>query len=92
MGLRSGIRDPGSGKNLFRIPDQGVKNAPDPQHCVQHKSFLIFTATNSPRPSQAPTWATSFLSPAAPVLAWRPPSLLSPDPLPEDLRQDLSSL
>jgi hypothetical protein len=27
MGLGSGIRDPGSGKNLFRIPD------PDPQHC-----------------------------------------------------------
>jgi hypothetical protein len=28
MGLRSGIRDPGSGKNLFRIPDPGVKKAP----------------------------------------------------------------
>jgi hypothetical protein len=26
----SGIRDPGSGKNLFRIPDPGVKKAPDP--------------------------------------------------------------
>ena len=27
--------DPGSGKNLFRIPDPGVKKAsdPDPQHC-----------------------------------------------------------
>ncbi len=24
------IRDPGSGENLFRIPDQGVKKAPDP--------------------------------------------------------------
>jgi hypothetical protein len=24
------IRDPGSGKNLFRIPDPGVKKAPDP--------------------------------------------------------------
>jgi hypothetical protein len=32
MGLGSGIRDPGSGKNLFRIPDLGpeVKKAPDP--------------------------------------------------------------
>jgi hypothetical protein len=30
MGLGSGIRDPGSGKNLFRIPDPGVKEAPDP--------------------------------------------------------------
>jgi hypothetical protein len=24
------IRDPGTGKNLFRIPDPGVKKAPDP--------------------------------------------------------------
>jgi hypothetical protein len=30
MDLGSGIRDPGSGKNLFRIPDPGVKQAPDP--------------------------------------------------------------
>ena len=30
MGLGSGIRGPGSGKNLFRIPDPGVKKAPDP--------------------------------------------------------------
>ncbi len=28
-----GIRDPGSGKNLIRIPDPVVKKAPDPQHC-----------------------------------------------------------
>jgi hypothetical protein len=26
----SEIRDPGSGKNLFRISDPGVKKAPDP--------------------------------------------------------------
>jgi hypothetical protein len=25
-----GVWDPGSGKNLFRIPDPGVKKAPDP--------------------------------------------------------------
>jgi hypothetical protein len=32
MGLGHGIRNPGSGKNLFRIPDPGpgVKMAPDP--------------------------------------------------------------
>jgi hypothetical protein len=30
MSLGSGIRDPGSGKNLFRIPDPEVKKAPDP--------------------------------------------------------------
>ncbi len=27
----SGIRDPGSGKNLLRVPDAGVKKAPDPR-------------------------------------------------------------
>jgi hypothetical protein len=32
MVLGSGIRDPGSGKNLFRIPDPGSRGqkAPDP--------------------------------------------------------------
>jgi hypothetical protein len=30
MGLGSAIRDTRSGKNLFRIPDPGVKKAPDP--------------------------------------------------------------
>jgi hypothetical protein len=30
LGLGSGIRDPGSGKNLFPIPDPEVKKAPDP--------------------------------------------------------------
>jgi hypothetical protein len=30
MVLGSGIRDPGSGKNLFRIPDPGVKKYPIP--------------------------------------------------------------
>jgi hypothetical protein len=30
MGLGSGIRDQGSGKNLLRIPDPGVKKASDP--------------------------------------------------------------
>jgi hypothetical protein len=25
------VWDPGSGKNLFRIPDPGVKKAPDPE-------------------------------------------------------------
>ncbi len=29
-GLGSGILDPGSGKNLFRIPDTGVKKTPIP--------------------------------------------------------------
>jgi hypothetical protein len=30
MGWGSRIRDPRTGKNLFRIPDPGVKKAPDP--------------------------------------------------------------
>jgi hypothetical protein len=38
MDLGSGIRDPGSGKNLFQIPDPRVEKAripdQDPQHWV----------------------------------------------------------
>jgi hypothetical protein len=30
MGLGSGIRDLGLGKNLFRIPYPGIKKTPDP--------------------------------------------------------------
>ena len=45
MGLGSGIRDPGSGKNLFRIPDPGVKKGtgsriPDPQPALQDLTAL----------------------------------------------------
>jgi hypothetical protein len=32
MTVGSGIRNSGSGINLFRIPDPGVKKAPDPGH------------------------------------------------------------
>jgi hypothetical protein len=35
MGLGSGIRYPGSGKNLFRIQGSKRHRIPDPQHCVQ---------------------------------------------------------
>jgi hypothetical protein len=35
MGLGSGIRDPGSGKNLFWIPDPGVKKAPATLHTAR---------------------------------------------------------
>jgi hypothetical protein len=50
MGLGSGIRDPGfeiqdprSGKNLFWIPDPGVKKAPDPGSAtlVSDNVFLL---------------------------------------------------
>ena len=43
MDLGSGIRDPGSGKNLFRIPDPGVKKAPDPG---SGSATLCLTAAN----------------------------------------------
>ncbi len=37
MGLGSGIRDPGSGKNLFRIPDPRSrgKTTPDPRSRIR---------------------------------------------------------
>jgi hypothetical protein len=41
MGLGSGIRDPGSGKNLFRIPDPGVKKAPDPGSATLLKMLVL---------------------------------------------------
>jgi hypothetical protein len=36
MVVGSGIRDPGSGKNQFRIPDPGVKKAPDPGSRIRY--------------------------------------------------------
>jgi hypothetical protein len=36
MVLGSEIRDPGYGKNLFRIPDPGVKKHPIPDPDPQH--------------------------------------------------------
>ncbi len=38
---RFGIRDPWSGKNLFRIPDPGVKKAPDPGSATLRKFYLF---------------------------------------------------
>jgi hypothetical protein len=43
MGLGSGMRDPGSGKNLFRIPDSGVKKARIPDLDPQHRSKILLT-------------------------------------------------
>ncbi len=38
----SGIRDPGTGKNLFRIPipDPGVKKAPDPGYWIRIRNTV----------------------------------------------------
>jgi hypothetical protein len=41
------VWDPGSGKNLFRFPDPGVKKAPDPGSAT-----LIASAINPLRPSR----------------------------------------
>jgi hypothetical protein len=36
-----GIRDPGSGKNLFLIPDPGVKKAPDPGSRIRIRNTAV---------------------------------------------------
>ncbi len=60
MVLGSGIRDPGSGKNLFRIPDPGVKKHPipdpDPQHCI-----LVWFGRDAPEKSVAGLRESLFL-------------------------------
>jgi hypothetical protein len=47
MVLGSGILDPGSGGNAFRIPDPGVKKAPDPGSRIRIRNT---------------GWQTNFLS------------------------------
>jgi hypothetical protein len=56
MCLGSGIRDPGSGKNLFRIPDPGSRGQkgtgsgipdPDPQHCFLSLKNHVNVASKS---------------------------------------------
>jgi hypothetical protein len=45
MGLGSGIQDPGSGKNLLRIPESKRHRIPDldPQHCLKGTSNALKT-------------------------------------------------
>jgi hypothetical protein len=38
------VWDPGSGKNLFRIPDPGVKKAPDPGSRIRIRNTDLNTA------------------------------------------------
>jgi hypothetical protein len=67
MVLGSGIRGPGSGKNLFRIPNPGSRGQkgtgswipdPDPQHWL---NLLLFSAVgNSPGWSQGTQLATQY--------------------------------
>ncbi len=42
------VWDPGSGKNLFRIPDPGVKKAPDPGSATLVYQVLQFVADSDP--------------------------------------------
>jgi hypothetical protein len=44
MGLGSGIQDPRSGKNLFWIPDPGVKKASDPGSGTMSRSVTNWTS------------------------------------------------
>jgi len=66
MGLGSGIRDLGSGKNLFRIPDPGVKKAPDPG---SGSATLHITAPYPPMPR-----TRTATSSEATVSCFSPPS------------------
>ncbi len=46
------VWDPGSGKNLFWIPDRGVKKAPDPgsgSATLQLSTIVLTTIYDSPR-------------------------------------------
>jgi hypothetical protein len=38
--------DPGSGKNLFRIPDPGVKKAPDPGIRIRNTDYFYKIVSN----------------------------------------------
>ena len=53
MGLGSRIRDPGSGKNLFRIPESKRHRIPDPQHwLISYLRHLFeYIGTQFPPPS-----------------------------------------
>jgi hypothetical protein len=40
--------DPGSGKKVFRIPDPGVKKAPDPGSRIRIRNTVIFNGQQGP--------------------------------------------
>jgi len=51
----SNIQDPGSGKNLFQIPDPGVKKAPDPWIRIRNTAVgLSCVCGCQPLPTQTP--------------------------------------
>jgi hypothetical protein len=45
-----GIRDPRSGKKIFRIPDAGVKKAPDPGSWIRIRRIRMFLGLLDPDP------------------------------------------
>jgi hypothetical protein len=56
MSLGSGIRDPGSGINLFRIPDSGVKKAPNPGSRIRIRNTDRNLVITRPRKKDIITW------------------------------------
>ena len=62
MGLGSEIRDPGSGKNLFWIPDPGVKKAQDPGFRIQSRN----TGCEGKKLTHLVSWFVSLLD-----MLWR---------------------
>jgi hypothetical protein len=57
MGFGSWIRDLGSGKNLLRIPDPAVKNAPDPGYSTLR--FCKIKGMKNERSASASNWKSN---------------------------------
>jgi hypothetical protein len=62
------VWDPGSGKNLFRIPDPGVKKAPDPGSGSATLPVILIHL-DEPKPS--PGYMRIPPSPLCPMPIWK---------------------
>ncbi len=73
--LKNWVWDPGSrsGKNLFRIPDSGVKKAPDPGSATLEEGVMPRVVSSLPRRGQS--WSSQH----SPRLAGAARSPLAPD-------------
>jgi hypothetical protein len=81
-----GIRDPRSGKNLFRIPDPGVKKAPDPGSQIRiRNTALVVTDTKSQRKCKEQKTIHGKIM-ADLTIAWTTLSAASPNTPPAVLR------
>ncbi len=52
MALGSGIRDPGSGKNLFRIPDPGGQKGTGSRFRIRNTAFRNAFSNFAARPTK----------------------------------------